>query len=335
MIPQAAHLSPLNTATAANLLAVIVMLGIPLLFHPRYQPLWQQVSHHLLPEPLPRMLLLLAILLAHGVAQLGGARLLAVPVRRVLAASALFVVAGYVAYAIVYLLSPGYVFTGYRFRFAPLTVFFTDVLIAAGVYLFFPLDGGIGRTARLALAGALGRCRGRGRDALLGQCPVRLRRAYAPDQFGILQKLRQPPFVGASFVSNTYAAPVAAFTGKWAYIDQDLAQAKVVERGGARRLKTDDRYIWLADRDSNPAYRQPQYFICLVPQSMLSALEKVRRDNGVGPGYPGCASMGLVRHALSGPKDVIPRAELVAMDTEGPKKYGHETWAILKLDWGP
>jgi len=46
-----------------------------------------------------------------------------------------FLIAGAVAYSIVYVLSPGYVFSGYRFRLAPLSVFHTDLIIAITFYV--------------------------------------------------------------------------------------------------------------------------------------------------------------------------------------------------------
>jgi hypothetical protein len=45
--------------------------------------------------------------------------------------------------------------------------------------------------------------------------------------------------------------------------------------------------------------------------------------------------MGLVRFAMGRQDGVIPRAELVAIDTEGPARFGHATWALVKLDWRP
>jgi hypothetical protein len=329
-----ARLAVLRRAVEINGLIIIFLLGNSVLYHPRYQPLWQELSQYVLPGPFPRFLAVLAVLLTHAAAQLiepRKDRATLEVVREVL----VFVLAGYAAYAIVFILSPGYVFTGYRFRLTPLTIFFTDVLTALAIYLVYRL----GSALALPRAGP-----GAWRWGAIVVAPVvvywiGIQYAYLSlmpaDQFGILQTLARPPFKGASFVSNSYAAPVAAYTGHWAYIDQELAQAIVERKEGPPRLKTDDRYIWLRDRDTNPDYRKPQYFICMIPQSLTSLVEKYLRERGEGDGYRGCADMGLVKYAMSSTQDAIPRAELVAMDTEGPRKYGYEAWAIVKLSWEP
>lgn len=335
LVPEMSFIPALRIAIAVNVAAIIVMLANALLYHAHYQLLWREITNFITPEPLSRLLVVLAVLLAHAVAQMGHERLRADPVRGVVMPVALFLAAGYSAYAIVYFLSPGYVFTGYRFRLAPLSVFFTDVMIALGVYLIYRLTAAVAAWRGWRASQRWGIAAG----ALVILQWANIQAAYIalmpPDRLGILKTLAQPPYKGASFVSNTYAAPFAAFTGQWAYIDQELAEARVVDRDGVRRLKTDDRYIWLADRDRNPAYRRPQYFICLVPQSLTAVLAQLQRAKSEGPGYAGCGRMRIVRYAVAGRKDVLPRAELIAMDTEGRKKYGYESWAILRLDWGP
>lgn len=260
----------------------------------------------------------------------------------------IFLLAGYIAYTFIYFLSPGYVFTGYRFRLAPFTVFFSDVMIAAGIYIIVmgvmalltwhrERAGPPGGVPSGALASRIHRACGGAASAMLLLYWLQLQFAYVslmpPDQFSILKTLAQTPYKGKSFVSNAYAAPIAAYTGHWAYIDEELAQAKIEEREGIRRLTTDDKYLWLADRGLNPDYLKPEYFMCLLPQTLPSVLAKVKRERGEDAAYPGCLAMGLVKHAMSQPRDVIPRAELVAIDTAGVRKYGHETWAIVKLHW--
>ena len=335
LLPQASSIPALRIAIAVNIAAVIVMPAHALLYHSHYQLLWREITNFIVPEPLTRLQVALALLLAHGVAQMGYQRLRSDPVGDVVRPVVLFLAAGYAAYAIVYFLSPGYVFTGYRFRLAPFSVFFTDVMIALGIYLVYRMVAAIAAWRGWRAPQRWGVAAG----ALIVLQWANNQAAYIaimpPDRLGILKTLAQPPYKGASFVSNTYPAPFAAYTGQWAYIDQELAQAKIEERDGIRRLKTDDRYVWLADRDRNPAYRRPQYFICLMPQSLTAVLEQLRHAKGDGAGYAGCGRMGIVRYALAQRQDALPRAELIAIDTEGRRRFGYESWAILKLDWGP
>jgi len=335
LVPEESSLPALRTAVAANVAAAIVIFTNALLYDGNYQLVWHEVTNFVVPEPLTRLLVVLALLLAHGVAQMGYKRLRAVPVSGVVMPVVLFLAAGYAAYAIVYFLSPGYVLTGYRHRLAPLSVFFTDVMIALGVYLIYRLAAAVAASRDWRAPQRWGVVAG----ALVILQWVNNQVAYIalmpPDRLGVLKTLAQPPYKGASFISNTYAAPVAAYTGKWAYFDYEFRDAIIEERDGVKRLTIDGRYLWLADRDRNPEYRRPQYFICLMPQSLGTVLKGLRFAQSNGPANSGCGRMGIVRYAAAARKDVLPRAELVAMDTEGRRKHGHESWAILKLDWGP
>ena len=335
LAPEESKIPALRIAIAVNVAAIIVMVGNAFLFEAGYRLLWHAVTNFMVPEGLTRLLVVLALLLAHGAAQIGHERLLADPVRDVVSAVAPFLAAGYFAYAIVYLLSPGYVLTGYRFRLAPFSVFFTDVLFALGIYVVYRLAAAIAASRGWRAPRRWGVAAG----ALVMLQWANNQAAYIafmpPDGLRILKTLAHPPYKGASFVSNAYAAPIAAFTGKWAYLDHQLGRANMEGRDGAWRLKTEDRDLWFADRDRNPEYRRPQYFICLMPQSLYSVLKQLHVAKSDGAGYGGCGQMGIVRYAGAGRQDVLPRAELIAMDTEGRRKFGYESWAILRLDWGP
>ena len=335
LMPRESLLPGLQIAISVNLAATIVMVVNALLYNPDYELLGREITHFVLPEPLPRLLVVLAILLAHGVAQMGYARLRADPVRNVVMPVAVFLAAGYVAYAIVFFLSPGYVVSGYRDRLAPFTVFFTDVMVALGIYLIYRLAVSLAGWRGLQLPQRWGVAAGMLVMLQWANIQAAFITFMPPDRLGILKTLAQPPYRGASFVSNTYAAPIAAFTGKWAYFDHVLMQADIEVRDGVQRLKTSDRYLWLADRDRNPEYRRPQYFLCLSPHSLATVSHHLDLSKSNGAGDAGCGRLGIVRYALAGRSDILPRAELIAMDTAGRRNYGHESWAILKLDWGP
>src|SRR5207249_2767978 len=150
-----------------------------------------------------------------------------------------FFLLGELAYAVIYMLSPGYVLTGYQYRHAPFSVFFTCVIPAMAVYVLvltmaqawkwlpgdkevrgvpdFPnsrfdelLPGFIGGGAAAA---AVFFC------AYWAAIQLTYIRLLPPDHFSFLKELRQPPYLGKSFVVNNYAAPVAVMAGAWAYFD--------------------------------------------------------------------------------------------------------------------
>jgi hypothetical protein len=140
------------------------------------------------------------------------------------------------------------------------------------------------------------------------------------DEYDFLTLLDKPPFKGASFVVNNYAAPVAVTTGQWAYYDPIFGYLRLEKIDGESRLVRDFRYLWLADR-SNPAYLEPAFFLCVIPQDMGTALRPGMRD------LNGCTNLPLVRDAGKAIPGLLSTT-LVAHD-----KSGRDRWAIIRLDW--
>ena len=123
-------------------------------------------------------------------------------------------------------------------------------------------------------------------------------RLLPPDHYSFLKILSKPPYRGASFVVDTYAAPVAAFTGQWAYFDPEISSGIILLSSNGPFLHTDKSYLWLADRRVNADYEKPDYFLCMIPQSMPSVIETIEQRKGMGSGYPGCSARGIVRLAM-------------------------------------
>ena len=130
---------------------------------------------------------------------------------------------------------------------------------------------------------------------------------------------------GASFAANTYAAPIYAYTGQWAYFDTRLATAD----GGAVSLTEEGyvvnrdarSYLWLADRASNRRYSRPDYFLCFWYQDLKTVVYRFRR-------VPfGCSFAGVVEGAAGG-KGLTVADSIAAQD-----KSGRDSWAIVRLDW--
>jgi hypothetical protein len=153
-----------------------------------------------------------------------------------------------------------------------------------------------------------------------------------PRHYAFLKDLAQPPFRGASFVVNNYAAPVAAYTGGWAYFDPAISQAYFEEKNGRLHLAGDRKYLWFADRNTNLEYRRPDYFVCMIAQSPAALVNRILRKYGRGRGEPGCSQLPLVRLALD-ERQAPPGLKLVAYDRAGMEAIGFDSWAIIKLDW--
>jgi hypothetical protein len=254
-----------------------------------------------------------------------------------------FSACGLLAYGVVFILSPGYIFSGYRFRLVPFTAFHTLVFYGAFFALLISVALGVPgqpRTGRRAHTAWHSLNRGIAVTlALLMSVywvgmQYRYVQLFPPDHFAVFQRLQSPPFRGASFAAAAYAAPIAAYTGQWAYMDGTLNEAITQTRdaAGKRVLQQSRDYLWFADRDMNPAYRRPQYYLCLALQTMPAVAERLSGNPDVR--ITGCESSPLVRLAQSPEaRQAVPSPRLVEIDTSGRDKVGFARWAILELRW--
>lgn len=346
------------TVSVFLLLASLLISMNWLLYDPRYAPLWQEIADQYLPAPLPQLVVILVLMLACAAIVAGKEAFWETGVGPAIKGCGAFLAAGLCAYVVVYLLSPGYVFTGYRFRHVPFTVFHTTVmpalllyaLLAVGLkYLPYPLYGAAGTSTLPEVATAKPKFRKMSMPVLVGIASLSafglltlywagLQFSYArlmpPDHYSFLQKLSQPPYVGKSFLVNTYAAPIAAKTGAWAYQDVNLKSTEPVSRDVNYGLLFDATYLWFVDKKTNPDYAQPEYFICVTMQSVSTVLEEVLRRRGLGDGNAGCGRNQLIELARRGKgESVYPALELMEPDRMGPVVVGYERWAIVKLNW--
>jgi hypothetical protein len=67
--------------------------------------------------------------------------------------------------------------------------------------------------------------------------------------------------------------------------------------GDRYAVELDPTYLWFADKESNPAYRRPDYFICATPPIMWSMNQVVRAQAGLSSAVYGCWQNVLVRIA--------------------------------------
>ena len=349
------------------LLAALLIAGSWRLYNPRYSKLWIDIADAALPVPLPHALVMLCVFLGCA-AILAHRRVFeAMGINSVVKGCGVFALTGLLAYIIVYMLSPGYVFSGYRFRMTPFTAFHSVILLAVPVYVLlksgFHFSEPIWRSFSMAPAGlsptlpddgdqnARGALYGR----MIGLASVAASvmvlfywlgiqlyyvRLIPPNHYAFLEKLTRAPYAGKTFVANTYAAPVAAKTGAWAYLDatlmslspEKLEALKKVD--GRYQLVFDTTYIWFADRKQNPSYERPDYFMCIVVQSTSTAVEEFSERHGMGNGNTGCEANLLVQLARRGKgATVYPALELSEFDKDGSYAVGYERWAIVRLNW--
>ncbi|MBI2756440.1 MAG: hypothetical protein HYX52_07005 [Chloroflexi bacterium] len=243
--------------------------------------------------------------------------------------------AGAVGLAAAYLVAPGYVSSGYLMRRVPMPVFFIDPMIAMVVYALgtvawntWPRGHGAtlvttvsARAARMGFSGAAGLA-----TVLLVGYWVSLQVAHVtlmpPTGIDFMQRLSSAPYANASFVSNGYGVPITYFTRSWAYTDLDVGRNQPRAIDGRYELPISGKYVWFADREQNPAYRQPRYYLCWMTLDLKTATD------GPTPGDPlkSCSAEPLFRAAeLGSPAGV--RNRVVERDSTG-----RDLWAIIELD---
>jgi hypothetical protein len=334
------------------------IIGSWMLYNPRYAPLWQDLAELYLPGPLPQLVTILVVTLACA-ALLAGEKIFSeLGITPAIKGCGAFLITGMCAYAVVYILSPGYVFTGYRFRQVPFTAFHTVTILGGALYVllavgmkYLHLNRSRGVAASGVLEGAsasfgprrisLGTMAGVASLTTLGLLTIYWAgvqisyiKLMPPDHYSFLNKLSEPPYAGKSFLVNTYAAPIAAKTGTWAYLNANLAPTEPVGDADKYKFSSDTTYLWLADKKTNPEYAHPEYFLCVTVQATSTMIEEVRRRKGLGEGNVGCEGNQLMQLIRRGEgKSVYPALELLEADEAGPKMVGFQRWAIIKLNW--
>jgi hypothetical protein len=331
-------------AIVTAMAGVLLVLPRSVLFDRGMAPVWEELHRLAGPHAVQLLVVMATGLLSARLATAGAAAMLGPDSRAQLRTVLVFLVCGGLAYSLVYFLSPGYIYSGYLQRHAPFTVFLTDVLVAVGLYVTIrcavalagprfadPQASWLRQYAHASLAGVAVLMAG----FFVGYW-ILVQASYLqwlpPDHYAFVKKLAHPPYRGASFVASNYPAPVAAFTGQWAYQDPAISQGYFMRKGGNLHLAGDRKYLWFADRDTNPEYRKPDYFICMVGQTMGSVANRLMRERGIGQGEPGCSALSLVRQAQKKGAET-KGIRLMEYDRAGLEEMGTDWWAIVKLDW--
>jgi hypothetical protein len=252
----------------------------------------------------------------------------------------LFVLAGVVAGVAVFCLFPGYVVSGYLKHYCPLTLYVHLVPFAAAFYVLVRVSLhslGVLVATRAVLSrrqdsveppGSRSEITPEGHLFLGGGAVMLLGllsgywltlqvgyTAWLDPRATLLKELQKPQYQGASFVVNNYAAPVAFTTQGWAYFDPVIGQSELEHPTGKFYLRRDFRYLWLADKRSNPQYFWPDYYLCWPVRQLQEVFDR-----------PKCQNLRIVAEARAG-TGLLGHRE-VARDPSGL-----DAWSIVKLDW--
>lgn len=246
-----------------------------------------------------------------------------------------FMVVGLLAYAFIYFLSPGYVYSGYVSRFAPFFVYFADILVGITFYILFEVSIGLYRLIHGSEQ----------RSSILLKFFIVLTlfftyviywfiiqyksvERFPPTHFEVFDIISKAPFKGSTFVVNNYSAPVATNTESWAYMDALIERGAFVKENDKNYIVGSRKYLWFADNRTNDSYRRPDYFLCLLPQT----LDTVTLRFVTTGTNQGCLNSALVKIAMKN-LNGNDGLSLVMYDKHGVNVSGVASWAIVKFNW--
>jgi hypothetical protein len=326
---RAPTLLAVSRATLICSLVAVFINNSSLLYDQNYQDVWLP----LVQDWKIRLLIRLAVLITVGLGvaiALGGAsssfgRAQNAGVGHVL----IFFFVGLLSYAIIYLLSPGYIFSGYAERLAPFAIFFLSSIPAVAIFgvslasrrysaWLFRDDNATSRVWRRGIVPASTIFAVAAIFLFWARVQIYYARMFPPDHVAFAKTMASPPFKRASFGVGNYAAVVAYYTGNWAYMDMTLGTATPDPKDPFEHRK-DETALWFADWKSNEAYSSPTYYACMKPQNFDSALA-LRDPVRFGKGSFFCDSEAIV----VGQSDFGDRT--LASDQPVPR-----FWAIVKL----
>lgn len=254
---------------------------------------------------------------SHGLARLGGI----VP----------YTAIGLLAYLVIFMIAPGYIFTAYQNRHCPFAVYLADVLIAAAIYVLCALavlliqrflQAYRSQSAAMPSA-AVGAFSSSALLVAVGVAWLSVQIAYVrrlpPDRVApMFHALKD--IAGHSSLVNNYATPTAVQTGTWSYFDPFFFSDGAFFDGGSVQVSSRDyRYLWLADWKTNTAYRTPEYFVCWLQLGFYQMVSKALWTN--------CGDLGGVRQVREGNNPYFDHEE-VARDKNA------DLWSVIRLDWG-
>jgi hypothetical protein len=243
----------------------------------------------------------------------------------------IFLGIAFVAYTSIYVLSPGYVVSGYGERYAPFAIFFVAMVPAAAIYAMITAGQ---RHGEWLLANSQLQRRGSGvpvsllvaifiaAPALLWiRVQVYYERLFPPDHLAFLQNLKSPQLHGATFAVDNYAAPIAYYAGNWAYFDPKIGMGVSVPDARGNERQQDYSFLWFADKKLNAQYERAQYYVCMKMPNFDSALAlSVPRRSGHR--FASCATDRLLKQANFDDR-------LVLSDYLDPR-----FWSVVRLDRG-
>ncbi|GLR95961.1 hypothetical protein GCM10007858_35980 [Bradyrhizobium liaoningense] len=323
-------LFPVVRCTLACTLIALVLAENPALFNQGYSDVWLPLVQDGKVRMVVRAAALLAASAGIAFAFFGARRSFGSVWKIAIGRALVMFAAGLAGYATIYILSPGYVLSGYVERLAPFAIFFLAFIPATAVCAMW-VAGRRCWTWFLGSESPTWHFVGR---TVVPTCSIfvaatvlllwtRVQCYYAqilpPNHAAFAKSLSAPPFKGAPFGVNNYAAVVAYYTGSWAYIDSLLSVPSTSRVDGNERRRTDPTYLWFSDWSTNSNYQNPQYYACMKMPNFDSVLA-LRDPKKFGNRYLFCDTEAIA----TGPSPFYD--QLLASDSAPPR-----FWSVMSL----
>jgi hypothetical protein len=279
----APSLLPVCRGTLTCSLAAIVLITSPALFNQSYSEIWLLPVQEWKVRIVIRVATLMSFGAGLGIALCGASRSFGLVQKASFRRALAFFFVGFVSYAVIYILSPGYVMSGYAERFAPFAIFFLSSIPAIAICAML-LAGRRCSIWFLSNDSRIAQLYGRVfvPSGLIfavsvvflfwAKVQVYYAEIFPSNHLAFAKTLASPPFKNASFAVGNYAAVVAYYTRNWAYMDTMLGNAVIDLRDPAGGHLKDKSALWFADWNSNPAYESPTYSACMKTPNFDSVL---------------------------------------------------------------
>lgn len=263
-----------------------------------------------------------------------------------------FLSAAVLAYVVVYLLSPGYIYSGYLVRTAPFVVFFIDVVVAlffwfmiTSVYMQLKLNKSYnsillpiksGSTNKFFMASFMMLLVSISSVVMLGLISFQwfniqysYYKIFPPTSMTFIKQLRKPEFQGKSIITNQYPLPFSYEAYSWGYNGTNFGAGELSLNNEGYSMSHEIEYLWYKNRDVFPDYKKPDYYVCFAAHSFDTAVNEL---NNFSQRSRRCSCDRIVSQSILSTdfteNDLRLRHKLLMRD-----EFNHDAWAIVKMDW--
>lgn len=228
----------------------------------------------------------------------------------------------FIALIVTFLIFPGYIFSGYLYRYCCFTVYAHMLLYAWFIYAIalnllsanYQIKDWLYIINKIIIPFYL--------LIIFIVSWYNLQIAYIhefkPNNFKFIIKLEKDNILkNKTIVANQYPAPFTYISKTWGYYDPEIINSTLSKLNHKDHLKVtkDFKYLWFNDAKTNKSYESPDIFICWIPYNIEQFNES----------KPRCGDYNLVKLARSQKSKELNLIEYARDDS------GEDKWSIVLL----